>query len=245
MSSQNQAAETSRASAVTTGPRRQEPGSIRVVVAESSRGIREFLAASLGREETIELVASCADDAELEAALATGLVDVLIADVRMPPSRGDFGLRIARRLRERDPRAGVILLGQYAEPAYILSLLESGGARAYLLTERLAEKGQLVSAIRSVAAGGVVVDRQLVDSVIEARARVARSPLPRLDRSERELLALIVEGKGDAAIASALGITESSVATRVQAIHEKLGLPSSEDASRAQHALAYLAEEGG
>jgi DNA-binding NarL/FixJ family response regulator len=246
MSPQNPEAEMSRASAVTAGRRPQEPGSIHVIVAESARGIREFLAATLDHEETIELVASCADDSELEAALATALLDVLIADVRMPPSRGDVGLRIARRLRERDPRLGVILLGQYAEPAYILSLLESGGARAYLLTERLAEKGELVNAIKTVAAGGVVVDRQIVDSVIEARARVARSPLPRLDRGERELLALIVEGQGDAAIASGLRITEPSVATRVQAILGKLGLPRSGDGSRrAQQALAYLAEEGG
>jgi DNA-binding NarL/FixJ family response regulator len=246
MSSQNPEAAMSRASAVITGRRPQAPGSIRVVVAESSRGIREFLAATLAGEETIELVASCADDSELETALATELMDVLIADVRMPPSPGDVGLRIARRLRERDSRVGVVLLGQYAEPAYILALLESGAARAYLLTERLSEKGELVNAIKTVAAGGVVVDRQIVDSLIEARARVARSPLPRLDRGERVLLGLIVEGKGDAAIASALRIPEHAVATRVQPILEKLGLPQAGDTSRrAQDALAYLAEEGG
>jgi DNA-binding NarL/FixJ family response regulator len=246
MSSQNPEAEMSRASAVATGPGPQEPGSIHVVVAESSRGIREFLAATLAGEEAIELVASCANDSELEAALLGELPDVLVADVRMPPSRGDVGLRIARRLRARDPRVGVILLGQYAEPAYILSLLEPGGARAYLLTERLSEKGELVEAIKTVAAGGVVVDRQIVDSLIEARARVARSPLPRLDRSERELLALIVEGKSDAAIASRLRTTEPTVATRVQAILDKLGLPQGgEESRRVQRALAYLAEEGG
>ncbi|HEV2922432.1 MAG TPA: response regulator transcription factor [Solirubrobacteraceae bacterium] len=234
MSSQNQNTETS-----------PQVAPIRVLVAESSRAIREFLAAMLAESDAIELVGACSDLAGLELALATEQMDVLVTDVRMPPSQGDEGIRIARRLRENDRPIGVVLLSQYAEPAYVLSLLESGSARAYLLTERLSEKDELVDAIEAVAAGGIVVDPRMVESLIEARARVARSPLPRLDRGERELLALIVEGKRDAVIASSLDLSERSVAARVGAVLQKLDLPWADDAGRrAQDVLAYLAEEG-
>lgn len=234
MSSQNQNIETS-----------PQVAPIRVVVAESSPAIREFLAATLAESDTIELVGACSDLAELERALATEQMDVLVTDVRMPPSQGDEGIRIARRLRENNRPIGVVLLSQYAEPAYVLSLLESGSARAYLLTERLSEKDELVDAIEAVAGGGIVVDPRIVESLIEARARVARSPLPRLDRGEGELLAMIVEGKRDAVIASSLDLSERSVAARVGAVLEKLDLPRADDAGRrAQDVLAYLAEEG-
>ncbi|HWW89143.1 MAG TPA: response regulator transcription factor, partial [Solirubrobacteraceae bacterium] len=213
MSSQNQNIETS-----------PQVAPIRVVVAESSPAIREFLAATLAESKTIELVGACSDLAELERALATEQMDVLVTDVRMPPSQGDEGIRIARRLRENNRPIGVVLLSQYAEPAYVLSLLESGSARAYLLTERLSEKDELVDAIEAVAGGGIVVDPRIVESLIEARARVARSPLPRLDRGESELLAMIVEGKRDAVIASSLDLSERSVAARVAAVLEKLDL---------------------
>jgi DNA-binding NarL/FixJ family response regulator len=245
MSSQHTETETSTRPPVKTARPPPRPAPIRVIVAESSRAIREFIAATLAAEEMVELVAACSDGGELDTALATEPMDVLVMDVRLPPSHGDEGIRIARRLQERDQQVGVVLLSQDAEPAYILSVLDSGAARAYLLTERLSEKGELVGAIESVAAGGIVVDPEIVESLIEARARVARSPLPRLERGERELLALIVEGKRDVAIASSLGIPERSVAVQVDAILEKLDLPRSDDASRrAQDALAYLAEEG-
>jgi DNA-binding NarL/FixJ family response regulator len=244
MSSQNSKTDTVRGGVVTPA-RPLVAERIRVIVAEGSHSIREFLAATLAREERIELVAVCSDGDELETALASGRTDVLVTDVRIPPSQGDEGMRIARRLRERDPQLGVVLLGQYAEPAYVLCLLESGSAGAYLLTERLTEKGELVEAIEKVAGGGIVVDPEIVDSLIEARARVARSPLPRLDSAERELLALIVRGERDDAIASSLGIPERRVAEEVGAIFEKLDLPKPEDTSRrTRDALAYLAQEG-
>jgi DNA-binding NarL/FixJ family response regulator len=216
-----------------------------VIVAESSRAIREYIEATLHDERTIELISACSDCAELAAALAAEQTDVLITDVRLPPSRGDEGIRIARRLHATDPSVGVVLLGHYAEPAYVLSVLESAPARAYLLIERLAEKRKLIDAIESVAAGDLVVDRRIAESLIEARARVARSPLPRLDREERDLLALIVEGKRDVAIASSLGVPERTVAAQGRQIFAKLGLPQSGDPNRrVEQALAYLAEEG-
>jgi DNA-binding NarL/FixJ family response regulator len=245
MSTQNPKIETSRGPLVETAAPPPALAPIRVVVAESSSAIREFLAAALAATDAIETVAACSDLGELETALATEQTDVLVTDVRLAPSLADAGMRIARGLRDRDPRIGVVLFGQYAEPAYVLSLLESGPARAYLLTERLSEKGELLDAIETVAAGGIVVDPEIAESLIEARARVARSPLPRLDGDERKLLALIVEGKSDAAIASSLDVPESSVATRVGTIFQKLGVPPADHAGRrARDALAYLAEEG-
>jgi DNA-binding NarL/FixJ family response regulator len=241
MSSQEQNTETSRRPVATT----DRPSQIRVVIAESAPAIREYLAATLAAEEAIELVAACADGEQLEEALASERPDVLVTDVRIPPSQGDEGIRIARSLGERDPCMGVVLLSQYAEAAYVLSLLESGSARAYLLTERLSERGELIDAIETVADGGIVVDPEIVGSLIEARARVARSPLPRLDRGERQLLALVAAGRRDLAIARSLGTEERLVAVRIDALFEKLDLHCPRDASqRTQSALAYLAEEG-
>jgi DNA-binding NarL/FixJ family response regulator len=246
MSSRNPKPETSsRRAVITVRPPPEEPP-IRVVVAESSRVIREFLVLTLAAEESIALVADCANALELDAALAAGGTDVLVIDVRLPPSNGDEGIRIARRLRETHPQIGVVLLSQYAEPADVLSLLESGSARAYLLKDGLSNRHNLIVAVRTVARGGIVVDPEIVDALIEARARVARSPLPRLSRAERELLAVIVEGKDDAAIAISLAVPERTVGLRVKAILERLELPQTGDSCRrVQDALAYLAEEGG
>jgi len=225
-------------------PPRRHP--IRVVIAESSRAIREFLAATLAAEDTVQLVDTCSDCGALQSALRARSTDVVITDVRMPPSPRDDGIRIARRLRDTDPRVGVVLLGQYAEPAYLLSVLESGAGRGYLLKERLSEKGELVNAVKTVAAGGIVVDPEVANSLIQARALAATSPLPRLDRAERELLALIAGGKSDAAIAAALAVDERVVTKRLKAIFEKLGLHEPDDARRrAEHVLSYLGEEGG
>jgi DNA-binding NarL/FixJ family response regulator len=139
-----------------------------------------------------------------------------------------------------------VLLGQYAEPAYLLALLESRAGRAYLLKERLCEQGELINAVTTVARGGIVLDAEVVRSLIQARELAATSPLPRLDRDERELLELIVRGKCDEAIAQDHAISELTVTRRARAICEKLGLPEPEDARRrAQHALAYLAGDGG
>jgi DNA-binding NarL/FixJ family response regulator len=223
-----------------------ERAAIRVVVAESSRDIRDFLTTTLAADARIELLAACSNCGELQTALETEPTDVLVTDIRMPPAEGDEGIRIARRLRQTHPQIGVVLLSQYAEPAYVLSVLESGSARAYLLKERLSEKSELIDAIETVARGGIVVDPEIVDSLIETRARVARSPLPRLSRGERELLALIVEGNDNATIARSLATPEPIVEARASAISQKLGLPRSDDISgRVQGALAYLAEEGG
>jgi DNA-binding NarL/FixJ family response regulator len=216
---------------------------IRVVVAENSCVIREFLVTLLGDYVNVEMTAICSDGRELRAAIAAQHPDVLVTDIRMPPARGDEGIRVARRLGVTNPEIGVVVLSQYAEPAYALMLLQTGSARAYLLTERIRGKGELLGAIEAVARGETSIDPDVVHALIEARARVARSPLPRLTRQQRELLAFIAEGKTTEAIAKSLTLGRPTVEEQIKAIFSKLGLPDTET-RRAQAALVFLADEG-
>jgi DNA-binding NarL/FixJ family response regulator len=165
----------------------------------------------------------------------------------MPPSGGDEGIRVAARLRETDPEVGVLVLSHYAEPAYALALLASGSRRrAYMLKERIRDKAELVRAIETVAGGGSVIDPKIVDILIEAQERVARSPLAELTPRERELLAEIAEGKSNAAIAKSLVLTKRAVEKHVNSIFFKLDLPDPEDVSRrVLAALMYLADNDG
>jgi DNA-binding NarL/FixJ family response regulator len=216
---------------------------IRVVVAENSRVIREFLVAMLADCGRVEMMAVCSNGRELRTAMAAQHPDVLITDIRLPPAQGDEGIRVARRLGVTNPEIGVVVLSQYAEPAYALALLESGVARAYLLTERIRAKDKLVGAIEAVARGDASIDPEIVHALIEARARVPRSPLPRLTREQRELLAMIAEGKSTESIANLLTLKRRTVEDRIRSIFSKLDLPDTET-RRAQAALVFLAGEG-
>jgi DNA-binding NarL/FixJ family response regulator len=218
---------------------------IRVVVADDSYLMRESLTAMLAAEPEVELVSVCSNGNELEAAVAAERPAVVIVDIRMPPSGADEGVRVANRLRESHPETGVLVLSQYAEATYALALLESGSARrAYLLKERIRDKGELIRAITTVARGGSVIDPEIVDVLIEARARVARSPLAELTPRERQLLGEIAEGKSNAAIAESLVLSKRAVEKHVNAIFSKLNLRDAQDVSRrVKAALLYLAEE--
>jgi DNA-binding NarL/FixJ family response regulator len=220
-------------------------GPIRVVAADDSFLIRESLTVTLASEPGIELVGMCSNGKELEACVAAERPAVVILDIRMPPSGTDEGVRVANRLRETNPEIGVLVLSQYAEAAYALALLESGSARrAYLLKERIRDKAELVRAVTTLARGGSVIDSQIVDVLIEARARVARSPLAELTPRERELLGEIAEGKSNAAIAESLVLSKRAVEKHVNAIFAKLNLRDAQDVSRrVKAALVYLAEE--
>jgi DNA-binding NarL/FixJ family response regulator len=218
---------------------------IRVAFAEDAYVIREFLAATLGTAPEVELVAVCTNGKELRSAIRSWHPDVVITDIRMPPSGADEGIRIARELRESHPEMGVIVLSQYAEPAYALSLLEHGtGRRAYLLKERIRDRAELIGAIETVARGGAVIDPLIVDVLIQARSRVAHSRLSQLTPRERELLAEIASGKSNGAIAESLFLTKRAVEKHVNSIFSKLGLPESADVSRRVAAtLIFLSEE--
>ncbi len=218
---------------------------IRVVVAEDSYVIREFLATTLGRAPEVELVAVCSNGKELDAAITSQHPDVVITDIRMPPSGGEEGIRVAARLRETDPEVGVVVISQYAEPAYAIALLDKGsGRRAYLLKERIRNRDELIGAIEVVARGGSVIDPTIVDVLIKARTRLAQSPLTELTPRERQLLAQIAEGKSNAAIAESLVLTKRAVEKHINAIFAKLNLPETQQVSRRVKAtLMYLAEE--
>jgi DNA-binding NarL/FixJ family response regulator len=229
---------------------RRDPGHqsarIRVALAEDSYVIREFLTATLSAAPEIELVAVCTNGKELRTAIATWNPEVVLTDIRMPPSGADEGVRIASALRDTRPDVGVVVLSQYAEPAYALSLLQQGtGGRAYLLKERIRDKDQLIDAIKAVARGGSVIDPMIVDVLIEARSRAAKSQLSELTPRERELLAEIAAGKSNTAIAESLVLTKRAVEKHVNSIFSKLNLPETQDVSRRVKAtLIYLSEEG-
>jgi DNA-binding NarL/FixJ family response regulator len=219
---------------------------IRVALAEDSYLIRESVERLLGREEDIELVATCEDLSGLLDAIAREQPDVVLTDIRMPPGNSDEGIRAAEELRETHPDMGVLVLSQYSEPRYALRLLAEGSeGRGYLLKERVSDASQLVSAIREVARGGSVIDPKLVDALVGAQPASERSALNELTPREREVLAEMAQGKNNAAIAEALVLTERAVEKHVGSIFMKLGLKWEESVHRRVKAvLIYLSEAG-
>lgn len=216
---------------------------IRVVIAEDAYLIREVLVTMLRAAPQVELVAVCSNGKELRTAIERWRPDVVVTDIRMPPS-SDEGIRIAAALHESAPHIGVVVLSQYAEPTYALALLEHGtGRRAYLLKERIRNRDDLIGAIEAVAEGGSVIDPSIVDVLIKARSRAANSPLAQLTPRQRELLAEIAAGKSNGAIAESLVLTKRAVEKHVNAIFAKLNLPETDDVSRrVKAALIFLSE---
>jgi DNA-binding NarL/FixJ family response regulator len=192
----------------------------------------------------IDVVASCADYEQIIAAVEDQDPDVVVTDIRMPPTSTDEGIRLAAQLRGRHPNVGVVVLSQYAHPAYVVALFEDGAdRRGYLLKERLRDRSVLVSAIRSVAGGGSALDAKVVDVLVSARSDATRSPLADLTPREREVLAEIAQGKSNMAIAEALVLTRHAVEKHINSIFTKLGLGSAEDVSkRVKATLMFLAE---
>ena len=218
---------------------------IKVVLAEDSYLVREGVRRLLVTEPDIDLVAVCDDYDSLLSAIGSTEPDVVLTDIRMPPTGTDEGIRAAERLRQVRPAAGVVLLSQYADPAYALTFLERGTeGRAYLLKERVSDLDQLLGAIREVARGGSVIDPKVVEALVAARSRAAQSPLARLTPREREVLALLAEGKSNAAVAEGLVLSERAVEKHINSIFAKLNLPEGRSAHRRVKAvLLFLAEQ--
>ena len=167
----------------------------------------------------------CGDLESLLAAVGSERPDVVVTDIRMPPSNTDEGIQAARRLRETAPGVGVVVLSQYATPSYAIALLEDGSAgRSYLLKERVRDLEQLVSAIHAVAEGGSVIDPKVVEALVAENARSEESPLSRLTSRERDVLREMAAGKSNAAIADTLVLTEGSVEKVIHSIFQKLEL---------------------
>lgn len=186
------------------------------------------------------MVAAVEDAAGLEDALADlDTVDGAVLDVRMPPTHTDEGLRAAVAVRRRRPGFPVLVLSQYVEPLYARELLSTGdGSIGYLLKDRVADVGDFLDAVRRVVAGATVLDAEVVAAVM---ARHRSAPVERLTAREREVLALMAEGRSNAGIAEALTVTEKAVAKHIGSIFTKLDLPVDADAHRRVRAvLAWL-----
>ena len=217
---------------------------VRVVLADDSLIVREGLQQLLEGSPTVEVIGACGDLDALLSLVDAESPDVVLTDIRMPPTKTNEGVRIAAQLRERRPEVGVIVLSQYTDPAYVLELLASGSdRRGYLLKERVHDRGQLVSAIDTVASGGSVIDPKIVEVLVNAKAQAERTPLSELTPREREVLAEIAEGKSNTAIADSLVLTKRAVEKHINSIFLKLGLAASEDVSkRVKATLMFLAE---
>jgi DNA-binding NarL/FixJ family response regulator len=220
---------------------------IRVVLGEDSYIVREGVRRLLATVDGIDVEGACEDLESLLREVEERRPDVVVTDICMPPTQTDEGLQVAARLRTERPEIGVVVLSQFAEPEYLLALLESGSdGRAYLLKERVHDLAPLVAAIEAVAAGGSVIDAKIVELLIAAKARSEKSPLAQLTPRELEVLAAIAEGKSNAAIADALVLSKRAVEKYVYAIFLKLNLshaPDTGDVSpRVKAALLFLSE---
>lgn len=212
-------------------------------MAEDNFLIREGVRELLASDPDVDVVASCGDMDALLEAVAREKPDVVLTDIRMPPTDSDEGIRAAEKLRDTDPDLGVVVLSQYDEPDYALALLERGArGRGYLLKQRVSDLSQLVGALREVARGGSVIDPVIVEGLVAARSKAA-SPLDQLTAREREVLSEMAQGKNNAAIAAALTLTERAIERHINAIFSKLGLSQEKDVHRRVKAvLLFLSE---
>ncbi len=218
---------------------------IRVVLADDHYLVREGVRRLLESHSDVEVVGACDDLDSLLAAVDEQRPDVVVTDIRMPPTGVDEGIRAAEQLRDTHPDVGVVVLSQYAEPSYALALLEAGTSRrAYLLKERVDDVDQLVAAITAVADGGSMIDPKVVEGLVAEKARSEASPLNGLTARERDVLREMAEGKNNAAIAQSLFLTERSVEKVIHSIFLKLGIgwePAVH--KRVKAVILYLSEQ--
>jgi DNA-binding NarL/FixJ family response regulator len=213
------------------------------VVAEDNYLVREGVVRLLGIEADLDVVAAYEDFDALIAGVDADPPDVVITDIRMPPTGTDEGVRAANLIRESHPSVGVVVLSQYVEPDYALALLEHGSdGRAYLLKERVSDVDVLRRAIEAVATGGSVIDPRVVEALVTARAR-PQSPLDFLTPRESEVLAEMALGRNNAGIGAALGLSERAVEKHINSLFAKLGVTSEPDVHRRVKAvLLHLSE---
>jgi DNA-binding NarL/FixJ family response regulator len=221
--------------------------SIRVVLAEDNTLLREGISRLIEADEDLELVGVATDLPTLLALVDENQPDVVVTDIRMPPTGTDEGIQAAAWMREHRPNIGVVVLSQYTAPQYALALLEEGSAgRAYLLKERVAGADELTRAVRTVAAGGSVIDPQVVDMLVQARSKRRTTDLEWLTPREAEILSEMAQGKSNAAIAKALNVSERAVEKHSNSIFSKLGLSEEPDVNRRVKAvLVYLSAQPG
>ncbi len=203
---------------------------MRVVIAEDAAVLRELMAQMLS-ERGHEVCAAVGDAEALRAAVDAHRPEVSIVDIRMPPTHTDEGLRAALDIRRDHPGTGVLLFSQYVETRYVMRLLAAGSAGVgYLLKDRVANVAEFVDALVRVGTGGTALDPEVVTQLAGAGRHA--DDLATLTPRERQVLALMAEGRSNASIATALVISAKTVEKHVAAVFAKLGLPSSEDHNR-------------
>ncbi|MCU1449048.1 MAG: two component transcriptional regulator, LuxR family [Acidimicrobiales bacterium] len=219
---------------------------IRVVLAEDHYLVREGIRQLIEAQPELQLVAVCEDFDSLMKAIEDEKPDVVLTDIRMPPTNTDEGIRAAEHLRELLPSAGVVVLSQYADPQYALAFLEHGSqGRGYLLKERVSDSDQLANAIHEVARGGSVIDPKVIDNLVAARSKAAESPLRQLTPRETEILSEMAQGKNNAAIAETLVLSERAVEKHINSIFSKLALGEEPEIHRRVKAvLLFLSDHG-
>ncbi|WP_433520528.1 response regulator [Nocardia pseudovaccinii] len=213
---------------------------LKVVLAEDSPLLRAGIARLL-TDEAINVVGQAADPDTLLHIVAAHVPDVAVIDIRMPPTHTVEGIEAAATIRAEHPSTAVVLLSQYIETEHLNTLLASGAAGlGYLLKDRVAHIGEFVEALHRVARGGTAIDPTLIDRIL-ARPHRVRQPIDALTLREREVLALMAQGRSNRAIAAGLFLTERTVETHVGAIFVKLGLaPEPENHRRVLAVLTHL-----
>jgi serine/threonine-protein kinase PknK len=215
----------------------------RVVVADDDLLVREGIVSLLGRAG-YDVVGEAGDATQLTATIRDATPDLAVIDIRMPPSHTWEGLDAARAIRGDFPQVGILLLSAFVEVETAIDLLESGQRIGYLLKDRILRSDDLVDALERIAGGGSVVDPGLVQALVAHRRR--DDPLEELTAREREVLALMAEGRSNNGIAGRLFITEGAVEKHVRSILSKLRLPTTEDSHRRVLAvLTFLGAGGG
>lgn len=215
-----------------------------MVYAEDSFIVREGVRLVLESVDGIDLVGVCDNYHELIDTAGELQPDVVITDIRMPPTRTDEGVKAALEIRSRWPQMGVVVLSQYVEPGYVLALFAHGTeGLAYLLKERLGDLDQLVRAVEQVRRGGSMVDPKVVEVLVDARAAKAGSKLQRLTARELEVLEQVAEGKTNAAIARDLYLSERAVEKHINSIFTKLDLAFEPDANKRVRAVVLWLSE--
>ena len=219
---------------------------VRVVFAEDNYLVREGTAALLQGSDDVELLGTATALDELLTAVEELKPEVVLTDIRVPPTNTTEGIDAAKRIRADHPDIGVVVLSQFAEEEYAYELLKDGAAGlGYLLKERVADVNEVVRALNEVAKGGSVLDPKIVEALVAAKDRMAHSPLASLTEREREVLDHMAQGKNNASIAQSLFLTERAVEKHINSLFHKLGL-SEETAvhRRVMAVLAFLRETG-
>ncbi|HET6172781.1 MAG TPA: response regulator transcription factor [Gaiellales bacterium] len=217
---------------------------LRVVIADDHLLVREGLQRILESTHDLDLAGIASDGDGLLAMVERTRPDIVVTDVRMPPSGEGEGIRVANELSGRFPEIAVLALSQYADPAYARAFFRHGASsRGYLLKDRLLAPRELLAAIIEVGGGGTVIDSSIVDALVSLRSQDGSFRLSALTPREREVLAEVAGGKSNSAIARSLVITRRSVEHHITAIFAKLDLPAEEEVSRrVQATLLYLAD---